>query len=187
MATLPFITVTSEPTNVGTGSVVGSYTNIADNSDSGWMTWSSINGNFQSRFYMNAMPTNFVSMLTLRFQGRVNSSGWVDDTSNADIAIWKNDMSGVLANPVSLYTQANLNTTDFDAEMTLSAAGLAATAADWDIALFRFNMNRSSVMGVDPIQTIIYRVNLAGTYAATASPSLVFPPKIRPFRHLLTR
>jgi hypothetical protein len=133
-----------------------------------------------SHFGFVDTPADFASMSTVSVRTYTVVSGRTDDNITLRVSIYDAtettmyagnaagdagaDVSGA-ANPSGLHTTA----------LTLTAAGIAATKANWDAARIRVNWIYSQVMSKDAYDLRLHAVELTGTYTATNPNATVTP------------
>lgn len=128
-------------------------------------------------YYIKNIPANFVDMLTLNYNIRYKIESLSGDTETLFIRIWDEYLTTAYTNEETVATTTtNITITDKGSTgMTLTAAGLAASKADWEWALIEIRTTHSADMGSDGSFWSIDEVELTGTYGSPPTVSLNSP------------
>lgn len=136
----------------------------------------------EARMGLDSVPADFGSIsspITARFS-TAQYATYVDDVANLSITIYASNGTTVYASTVTL---ADYNGTTWTtpigynrtASMTVTAAGLAASKADWDNAILDVTITDAKNKGADGAAIILVDIEFEGTYTAAAPPVTINP------------
>jgi hypothetical protein len=134
------------------------------------------------------IPADFSAMTNITLRTRWAIAGWSDDGLIVSVGI--GDPTGVfmLCDYVTVLTNAGRTIATSDYSLPPNATGLAAGKAGWDGLMILYRVRRTTSMGADSVNMIIYAQEVNGIYTPTVSSKAPKPSeRIRPYRHLLTR
>lgn len=175
MATLPTLLPTSYEGFTGTTPITTLVANLTSGDGVNILFGGNSTG---SMFYGFAdTPSDFAKMLTLTYDTRYQISPLAGDTETLNIAIVDSSRTINYVNTTLIKsTTTSLSPTSYsDNALTLTAAGLAASKAEWNNAQIQLSTTHAANMGADGSIWYVDLIALKGTYQTAPTVALNTP------------
>ena len=174
---LPTLYPTAYSSQTGTAWVSTTATNIDEDvaSADGAEIQSGNNATSTIFFDITDTPSDFISMISLKYNIRYNLINRTDDTEVLYVQLFKSNKTTTLTNEMTIATNPATGMTN-SGEVAFTGVSTTATKAEWDAAYERIRTAHTVSMSADGSNWRIDCINLvSGLYQASPTVALTSP------------